>query len=84
MIPINYSIHLKRLLNFAFESPKKKNSEEDAIDCFHVKSNVNYYKLTSNGSLEQRRLNVFIFDSDCKFQEKVISYLFLRLDFNWK
>lgn len=63
---------------------RKKNSEEDTIDCFHVKSNVNYYKITSNGSLEQRRLIVFFFDSDCKIQEKVISYLFVRLVFNWK
>lgn len=82
MIFINYLIYLKRFLNFVFELLKKKNLEEDIIDCFYVKSNVNYYKLIFNGLLEQCCLNVFIFDSDCKFQEKVILYLFLCLDFN--
>lgn len=52
MIFINYLIYLKRFLNFVFELLKKKNLEEDIIDCFYVKSNVNYYKLIFNGLLE--------------------------------
>lgn len=52
MIFINYLIYLKRFLNFVFELLKKKILEEDIIDCFYVKSNVNYYKLIFNGLLE--------------------------------
>lgn len=52
MIFINYLIYLKRFLNFVFELLKKKNLEEDIIDCFYVKSNVNYYKLIFNRLLE--------------------------------